>query len=139
MDGSRGSGFVFEVSSSLAIDSACATEFGDGARRGDGERPSLGGVPDGVATFGVSEGVRRGLGSGKSIDSSSSAQRCSSIAGGRRAGALGCRFDFRVSISSTFTGVFKNAELHGVDVEGMASSDSDILRRRCAPFDQCSW
>lgn len=55
--------------------SAWAIVRGEGVREGDGVREgeSFGGVLDGVPNKGVPEtGVRRGLGSGNSIDSSSS-------------------------------------------------------------------
>lgn len=114
---------------------------GDGVLDGDGVREvdSFGGVLEGVPKTGVPEtGVRRGLGSGNSMDSSSSSlQRCSRRAGGSETGAFARRRHFlRSSTSSTLTRGFRNVELQ--TVIGFAASDSDMRRLLWAPLDQCS-
>ena len=110
--------------------SALAIVRGDGVLDGDGVREveSFGGVLVGVPNKGVPDtGVRRGLGSGKSIDSSSSSwHRCSRSAGGSDMGALPRRRHLRPSTSSTFTGFLRNVEEHAV--KGLAASDSDMRR-----------
>jgi hypothetical protein len=99
---------------------------------------AFGGVAEGVPDVGVPQsGVRRGLGRGNSIDSSSSSAHVRSV-GGRLRGAFGRFLDRRVSTSSTLTGFVRNAA-EQPKAEALDTSDSDIRRRRRAPDDQCSW